>query len=184
MAVKDEIEFRPANMEEDLEFAYLCLFKPGIEKCVKELNGGVWPESRYEFFKKGFSDPDMMMISHNGIDVGCFCISKTDAAVVLERVYLLHEYQRQGIGNKLIGMALKAARELNKPLELEVLANNTQAINSYKKAGFEQSSEIIVKGWNQKVTMRHKDTKQYMHAAVFTAKPLQNRQPQQQLKVA
>lgn len=59
-------------------------------------------------------------------------------------------------------MALDEAHRLKKPLELEVLANNTKAINAYTKSGFVQSSPVITNGWNQKFEMRHKDTFQYL----------------------
>jgi hypothetical protein len=108
MAVKDEIGFRPADPVRDLNFAYTQLFKPGVEKSVRALNNGEWPESRYDFFKKGFADPAMMMITHQGRDIGCCCISETKDAIILQRVYILAEYQRQGIGEKLVGMALGA----------------------------------------------------------------------------
>lgn len=160
MAIVDEIEFRKATPE-DLEFAYAYLFRPGIERFVRELNNDVWPDSRYDFFRKGFADPDMMMITHNGMDIGCFCISRTDTAIILQRVYLLPEYQRQGIGAKLVEIALAEAHAQQKPLELEVLENNAPAISSYKKAGFVQCSGIIVNGWNRKFEMRHKDTEGY-----------------------
>jgi hypothetical protein len=50
-------------------------------------------------------------------------------------------------------------------LELEVLANNTKAINAYLKAGFVQTSPVIVNGWNQKFSMRQKETSRYAFAA-------------------
>jgi len=162
LSLINALEFRPVDPVEDLDHAYWHFFKPGIEECVKELNDNVWPESRYDFFKKGFVDPDMMMISYHGANIGCYCISNQDNAVILQRVYIAPEYQRKGIGTKLIGMALEKAHELQKPLELEVLANNTPAINSYLKGGFVKTSGIIVNGWNQKFTMRHKDTIRYL----------------------
>lgn len=185
MSIKEEITFRatvidPSHMgdpDNDLNYAYRFFFKPGIEKSVRELTrdfnraankgprDGEWPESRYDFFKKGFSDPDMQIILHNGERVGCFCISLEKEAVILQRVYLRHDYQRQGIGQKLIAMALDTAHAQKKPLELEVLANNAAAIESYKKGGFEQASDVIVNGWNRKIIMRHKDTVQYMQHA-------------------
>jgi ribosomal protein S18 acetylase RimI-like enzyme len=187
MSLKDEIEFRPANVdlnsmhdpENDLNYSYAFFFKPGIEGPVRELTSafnkktgkgpaeGEWPETRYEFFKKGFMDPDMRIILHNGERVGCFCISTTPEAIILQRVYLRKDYQRQGIGQKLIGMALEEAHRQKKPLELEVLANNHQAIESYKKGGFEPVSEIVVSGWNQKFTMRHKNTMKYIDTPPF-----------------
>lgn len=174
MTVLDELTFRPAHPENDLQFAYERLFKPGIEKAVRELTAdfnkmsgkgpaeGEWPETRYDFFKKGFSDPDMMMISHKGEDIGCYCISHAENAIILQRVYLREDYQRLGIGAMLVQKALDEAHRVKKPLELEVLANNTRAINSYRKSGFIQSSPEVCSGWNRKFEMRHRDTYQYL----------------------
>ena len=75
----------------------------------------------------------------------------------------------------MISMALEKAHQQKKPLELEVLTNNTPAIESYKKTGFEQVSDVIVHGWNKKIIMRHKDTEQYLSKATapsFFAGPL------------
>ena len=161
-SIVDELEYVNVNFEQDLDYAYWNFFKPGIEDCVRDLNKGEWPESRYDFFKSGFSDPDMMMIMHKGERVGCYCIRETENEVILQRVYIAQEYQRQGIGQSLIAMSLQVAHEKSKPLELEVLANNKKAINSYSKAGFIQTTPVLINGWNQKFSMRHKDTFQYM----------------------
>jgi GNAT superfamily N-acetyltransferase len=158
----EEIKFRPVNVEQDMDFAYHHLFKAGIEEFVAEFNNGEWLESRYEFFKQGFYDPDMKIIQYHDNIIGCFCISNTESAVILQRAYLLSDYQRKGIGQKLIQMALEKSHNQKKPLELEVLINNIPAINSYKKSGFEQISPIITNGWNKKIIMRHKDTAHYV----------------------
>lgn len=165
MGFIEELQYRKADPVNDLDYAYWNFFKPGIEDSVRELNAGEWPESRYDFFKKGFEDPDMQIILHNGEEIGCFCITESDEAIILQRVYIREDYQRRGIGGHLINMALDKAHETQKPLELEVLANNEKAINSYKKGGFVQTTDIIVNGWNQKFEMRHKDTEKYLRPA-------------------
>jgi len=159
MAFVDGLSFRSVDPVEDIDMAYHYLFKPGIEKCVRDLNDGVWPESRYEFFKKGFEEPDMQMIMHNGTDVGCFCIRETENSIVLQRVYIAEEFQRKGI----------EAHEKKKPLELEVLANNDKAIGCYEKSGFTQTTGIIKNGWNEKFEMYHKDTIKYL--PIFGSSP-------------
>lgn len=169
MAFVDDLSFRSVDPVEDIDMAYHYLFKPGIEKCVRDLNDGVWPESRYEFFKKGFEEPDMQMIMHNGADVGCFCIRETENSIVLQRVYIAEEFQRKGIGTYLVDKALEEAHEKKKPLELEVLANNDKAIGCYEKSGFTQTTDVIKNGWNEKFEMYHKDTVKYL--PIFGSSP-------------
>lgn len=157
MNILDQITFRVADPEKDLAAAY-DIFKRTIRSAVEELNGGVWPEDeRYPFFKKGFSEPGMHMIEARGAPIGCYNITETDRTVVLQRVYLEPEYQNRGIGKHLIKMAHEAAVKANKPLELEVLANNYQALAAYKKAGF-VAYKFAVNGWNRKWLMRQDST--------------------------
>lgn len=178
---EDKLELRPAK-DEDLDYAYKYLFKPGIEKVVKELtnefnrisNQGPieeeWPIERYEFFKKGFLNSKMMMISSKEGDIGCFCIAKTNDSIELQRVYIREDFQGHGIGENIVQEALEIAHEMKLPLKLEVLANNRKAIDAYKKCGFEQSTPVIAHCWNKKFTMIHKDTIQYLFKQdIFTS---------------
>lgn len=171
------VQYRPVDPEKDFEAAY-AIFKETISPSVMALNGGTWPEDeRRPFFKKGFREDGMSMLLHKGQPIGCFCITVLNLpvreeekrlfaqdsydAVILQRMYIKPEYQKQGIGSAIMGMALTEAHKRRLPLELEVLANNESAIHAYKKYGYEPY-KLVVNGWNQKLLMRHKDTTQYL----------------------
>lgn len=160
MSIADEVTSRPADPVKDLAYAY-DVFKRTISPYVIALAGYYPEQQRYDFFKKGFEDPDMQMIVHNGKDIGCFCISDTPSAIVLQRMYFEPSYQRQGIGQRIMGLALQMAHDSKKTLELEVLENNTPAISAYTKNGF-TAYQLVVNDWNRKLLMRHKDTVQYL----------------------
>lgn len=52
----NELKFRKVDFENDVGLAYHLLFMPGIRQFVEELNNGEWPDSRYDFFVKGFKE--------------------------------------------------------------------------------------------------------------------------------
>ncbi len=157
----DDISYRPVDPEKDLDAAYQ-IFKKTISPSVMALNNGVWPEhERYPFFKKGFSEHGMYMLMHGRKPIGCFCITKLELphidepvvaiktqqdtdeinarpkyqAVILQRMYIEPDYQRHGIGTAIMKKALEKAHNEKLPLELEVLANNDNAIAGYEKNG-------------------------------------------------
>lgn len=169
MSILANLTFRDVDPEKDLEYTY-DLFKRTISPYVKALNGDVWPEAeRRPFFIKGFSEPGMHMIECEGVAIGCYSITETQDSVILQRVYLEPEYQRCGIGRYLISQALERAHDVKKPLDLEVLENNTPAIASYEKGGF-LKHHLAVNGWNRKWLMRHKDTDAYSATPVLPLK--------------
>jgi len=177
VGLADKIEFRKAlfNLSEidlenlsidrheepknDFEIAY-CIFRDGVREQIKEFYGE-WPEQiRRKFFLKGFQDPTMQMITIDNEVIGCFCITEQENSVILQRMYLKEEFQGEGIGLKLMNMALEKAHELEKPLELEVLTNNKRAIKVYSEHGFEIFNTL--ERQNRSYEMRHKDTEQYL----------------------
>lgn len=65
----------------------------------------------------------------------------------LEFIYVDPNYQGQGIGTKLMQVALE---DLNKPVTLSVFTNNLTAKNLYKKFGF-KVVETVTEKWSQEV---------------------------------
>lgn len=56
---------------------------------------------------------------------------------------LLKSHRGQGVGSKLLEKALEYSRQIGlEKIELQVYTGNTQAIDLYKKFGFEQSGHI------------------------------------------
>ena len=163
MRINDKITYRPVDPKKDLMIAYN-IFRETVGPYVIELNGS-WPEKpRYDFFKKGFMEDGMHMLICDNEPIGCFCITESDEAVILQRMYFDPAFQRQGIGQSLMALAQERAHEAKKPLELEVLLNNKPAYNAYIKNGFEAyEAKYNYEGQLKKVLMRHKNTERYMN---------------------
>jgi GNAT superfamily N-acetyltransferase len=151
----NDISTRIADPEMDIEYAY-DLYKRTNASYVIALKGG-WPEpEQYDFFREGFINPDTRMILSEEMPVGCFCITDTGRAVVLQRFYLEPDFQRRGIGRQVVAQALEKAHEVSKPLELKVLENNEPALEAYAASGFFPFGQA-----DGRILMRHRDTQCY-----------------------
>lgn len=66
--------------------------------------------------------------------------NKTENSLEIERIYILNDYKRQGLGNQLIELAiLEAKRNANDYIWLGVWEKNYSALSFYQKNGFEKS---------------------------------------------
>lgn len=64
------------------------------------------------------------------------------ASIVLERIYILKQFQGRGLGNYLLKKTIELAREKNKKyLWLGVWEKNKEAIKFYEKNGFKKFAE-------------------------------------------
>lgn len=67
---------------------------------------------------------------------------KADNALELERIYILPDHKRQGLGGKLFDHALHMAKEFHKPtIALGVWEHNEPAKSFYAKRGFHKVGE-------------------------------------------
>ncbi len=163
-----ELELRAANPEQDLPYAY-GLFKRLTESFVESL-AGKWPEQeQYDFFRKGFSNPNVQIITQNKKPIGCFGIIEEFNRVSVQRMYVEAAWQGTGLGRWIIGQALEKARDAKKPLEAEVLTTNNPAIGFYNHIGFRVVGDYNY-GWVKQHAIRHKDTELYVPACLPTAK--------------
>lgn len=118
-----------ANMSEFLDEAY------AKEKLLKEIKN---PNSQFFFLL--VDDQVAGYLKVNEADAQSEDVAEN--ALEVERIYLAHEYQHQGLGLVLIKLAEKIAREDNKAnMWLGVWENNFNAQTFYKKDGFEHVSQ-------------------------------------------
>lgn len=117
------------NMSEFLDEAY------AKEKLLKEIEN---PNSQFFFLL--VDDQVAGYLKINEADAQSEDVAEN--ALEVERIYLAHEYQHQGLGLVLIKLAEKIAREDNKDnMWLGVWENNFNAQKFYKKDGFERVSQ-------------------------------------------
>ena len=72
--------------------------------------------------------------------IGCVAIRKlTDDIAELKRMYVQPQYQKMGIGKKILERSLQLAKEINYSIiHLDTLSNMLPAINLYKQYGFNE----------------------------------------------
>jgi ribosomal protein S18 acetylase RimI-like enzyme len=120
--------FAAANSEENMT-KYL---EEGFatEKVAAELNN-----QHSEFY---FAELDGKVIGYLKINSGLAQTEiKDDAALEIERIYVLHTYHGKKVGQLLYEKAMEIAREVKAAyVWLGVWEENTRAINFYKKNGF------------------------------------------------
>ena len=70
--------------------------------------------------------------------IGYFCFSYFLGEAELERICVIPDYQRKGVGSQMLSYAIDYLRELNcSKFMLEVRSKNYKAVSLYKKYGFE-----------------------------------------------
>lgn len=95
-----------------------------------------WDEAlQRRFFTESFSTEKGKIIVADGEDAGFLWTSEKESEITLVSIRLLPEYQKRGIGTKLIKDILEKAEAKNKPVRLQVLKVNP-AVNLYEKLGF------------------------------------------------
>jgi len=77
----------------------------------------------------------------NNIVRVCSAYPKEHNILSIEKLHVLHEYKGLGIGSKLLGCILQDLKGI-KRIELEVVKQNTDAIQFYEKKGFSKVKEM------------------------------------------
>lgn len=101
-------------------------------------------EKRRKRYQQRLDDPDIhfMLAKHSQKIVGYCEASKREGQHRIYGIYVSPEYQRLGIGGKLIGDAFSWLGD-EVPIFLNVASYNKKAINFYKKHGFTQTGKTI-----------------------------------------
>ena len=120
--------FAAQNNEEDMKQYLSHAF--AIDRLTKELN-----DKECEFY---FIENEKDKAGYIKLNKKCKCALAThQPAVELERIYILHPYQKNGLGQQLLNFALQWALQQNaRTLCLGVWEHNVRAINFYERNGF------------------------------------------------
>ena len=126
------IELRAAR-EEDGGFLY-GLLKATMQDYVAQIWG--WDEEwQQAYFQERFDPRRERIVILKGEEIGVLAIEETEDEVFLSKVYILPEYQGQGIGTRLMRAVLDRAFGRGLPVTLQVLKVNP-ARRLYERLGF------------------------------------------------
>lgn len=131
--------FAAQNKEEDMAQYLNIAF--AIDRLTEELN-----DKECEFY---FIEKEENKAGYIKLNKKCKCAIEThQPAVELERIYILHPYQKNGLGQQLLNFALQWGRKRSAhTLCLGVWEHNVRAISFYERNGFSRyGSHIFMLG--------------------------------------
>ena len=130
-----EIRLRPIT-EADYDFLWR-LHNAALKRYVEETWG--WDEEwQASDFREKFDPNAGSIINVDGVDAGFWWVTERDDEIVLVSIRLLPEFQRRGIGTRLIrGLTENSDR----PVRLKVLKVNP-ARRLYERLGFSISRDL------------------------------------------
>ncbi|MCP1314600.1 MULTISPECIES: GNAT family N-acetyltransferase [unclassified Halomonas] len=112
---------------------------------------GVWDDKLQKpAFDEKWRQGDFEILALNGTYVGAVWITKEEGFIQLRDIFLVPEYQGQGIGTQVVREELKKARAANMPLRLRVL-KQSHAIALYERLGFTRCGETPTQYWMEAV---------------------------------
>lgn len=133
----DTIDLRQAT-EEDYQFLY-SLTKTTMREYVEPIWG--WDEERQRaHFRERFDPARVQIILLEGHEIGALAVETRPEELFLSQLYILPEYQRRGIGTRLLHSVLDEAAARGLPVTLQVLRGNP-AKRLYERLGFTVTKE-------------------------------------------
>lgn len=101
-----------------------------------------WDEKvQDDFAIKAFNDGGMNIIWVDNKKVGVVGWDCRPDHLWLKELFILPEYQGQGIGSQIISSTIERAKQHGHPVRLQTLKANTEAQKLYKRHGFVVTSE-------------------------------------------
>jgi ribosomal protein S18 acetylase RimI-like enzyme len=133
MKIMADIKLRPAT-NEDYDFLY-SLHRETLKDYIDATWG--WEENwQQEYFREHFTSAEKDIIQFKGEDIGCLSVRDEGDHLFLAYIAVLPNFQRQGIGTRLIKGVMDEAEEKAVPVTLRVLrVNPARAL--YEHLGFE-----------------------------------------------
>ena len=104
----------------------------------KEFNNA----EEFEKYKAKFNPDAIEIIQYEGEDVGRLRVVRSPESIYIGGIQILPAFQNRGIGTALFADLITEARQLQKPIVLEVHDVNEAAISFYKKLGFEEGEKV------------------------------------------
>lgn len=138
LAHSTSITLRRAT-HDDAEFLF-SLLRAALGPYVEETYGP-WDEAdqRARFFAANPTETHEI-VEADGRPIGCLDVRRLDDQLKLNRVFLLPEFQRRGIGSRLLADVLTEADTAGLPVRLRVFQVNP-ARNLYTRLGFRVTEE-------------------------------------------
>lgn len=123
-----------AATDNDFDFVYALkkiAYREYIEKTWR------WDDQfQTKFHKQNFLAGNTKIIKADNQPIGSVDVEEKEKSIFISGLYLLPDYQSQGIGTEIIQGLIKEAETKKKRLELEVLKVNTRAQKLYQRLGF------------------------------------------------
>jgi GNAT superfamily N-acetyltransferase len=128
------IKLRPATPK-DLHFTYH-VKKTSFREYVEQVWG--WDEdAQLQLHQRRFGEQRVQIIRWEGKDVGFLSTEETTDCLKLNQLFLLPEYQGQGIGAE----CMRLLEETEQPIRLSVLKVNPRAAEFYLRLGYKETGE-------------------------------------------
>ncbi len=129
---------RRAATAEDTDFARRVHHEGYHDTVVRQF--GEWDEAMQdEFFDNAWNaDPHEVMMSDER-DCGYCAIERHSDHIFLHELVVSNEFQRQGIGSKVLRELIDEAKSKGIPVKLQVLRENVDARRLYTKLGFKDT---------------------------------------------
>lgn len=113
---------------------------------------GAWEEDAARArLRAAFDRHPPLVICADGKDVGWVQVSVRPGAIHLHQIHLSDAYRDRGIGTRLIGDIMRAAREVGLPVTLNVIRGNP-AVELYKRLDFvvvNRGRELLQMRWQE-----------------------------------
>ncbi|MBN8571515.1 MAG: GNAT family N-acetyltransferase, partial [Ignavibacteria bacterium] len=124
---------------EEKDFDITHTIKIDAMKDYITLTWGWDEELQNKFHKEEFYRDNIYLVEVDGRPIGTVGINEIDNEIVINRIYLLKEFQSKGIGSSLLKNIIKENND--KVVRLAVLKVNTGAKKLYDSLGFEVYGE-------------------------------------------
>ena len=112
------------------------LHKAAYQDVVARQFGWWDDEVQYSLFTQKWAPEKFEIIEIEGKPIGCLSVENHPDKVFVAEVQILPEFQGRGIGAELIRAELARARQMQKPVHLQVLQKNERARAFYERLGF------------------------------------------------
>ena len=133
-----QIQLRKAAAA-DADFIYAL-----VEKTMRGYVEQIWGDFSEDYNRRNIVESIASgiysIIVVDGREVGALAVEREDTHIQLTQLYVLPEYQNQGIGTSLVRQLAQEAKKVKKPLRLRVLSVNP-ARKLYEREGFRVTSE-------------------------------------------
>ena len=127
-----DVTLRDANLQ-DYKFLY-SLHRETLKEYIDQTWG--WDEAwQQAHFQKKFDLSGKRIIECEGVSIGCIAVLGEGDHIFLSYIALKTDYQRRGIGTRLIEEVLASAAERKIPVTLKVLKTNPARV-LYERLGF------------------------------------------------